>query len=381
MLVSRVVCTQYPEYARLKMFHLITFVLCRETITSLCVLQGPLVATGTSMGQFRVFDGQNGEMIASHLWHQSCLKSIFIDQCNQESLMCTYEDDRSTVVVMIERYGEALRDESNICFQKWRLERQITQISTLPSQSQSHGCSLTQSADIPGQSSSLLTSCPRPLAGFSTVMLGVGEGAPTLSIYAANISDSAGVRELAGKVKSSVLSFAKCKHLIVIMMITVIIIVAWLPSVNEEIKQPPQFVEAKRIPTLLTINDSGRQMTNIIHSPLHRLTCMSDRLGRVWLMDAQEWEVLRVWKGARDAQMGFMLIETTNKKHLLVLAIYYPKHALVEYYLMRRGVKIYVDTKAPKDARLLSSQGRLLLIDCATGDLARLSIPLSCLYS
>eukprot|EP00842_Homolaphlyctis_polyrhiza_P005708 jgi/Hompol1/6138/HPOL_000507-RA len=72
---------------------------------------------------------------------------------------------------------------------------------------------------------------------------------------------------------------------------------------------------------------------------------MSDSLGRVMVMDTDEGEIIRIFKGVRDAQIGWIQVADTdagiNKPVHLVLAIYAVRGVL-ELFLMRHGQRISI---------------------------------------
>jgi hypothetical protein len=80
-----------------------------------------------------------------------------------------------------------------------------------------------------------------------------------------------------------------------------------------------------------------------------RLVCMSDTLGRVLLLDVESGDILRMWKGARDAQCGWLTAYNHKYSQIypnepplrkLFLVIYYSKRGQLEVYRMRSGKKV-----------------------------------------
>ncbi|KAI9105979.1 Rab3 GTPase-activating protein regulatory subunit N-terminus-domain-containing protein [Phlyctochytrium arcticum] len=69
---------------------------------------------------------------------------------------------------------------------------------------------------------------------------------------------------------------------------------------------PETLVPAARIPAAFTLNDAGRKMVSIHPCPNRALAAATDSLGRVSLIDTNEGEIVRMWKGMRDAQCGWL---------------------------------------------------------------------------
>uniref|UniRef100_A0A5S6QDC7 Rab3GAP regulatory subunit C-terminal domain-containing protein n=1 Tax=Trichuris muris TaxID=70415 RepID=A0A5S6QDC7_TRIMR len=102
----------------------------------------------------------------------------------------------------------------------------------------------------------------------------------------------------------------------------------------------------------------GRQL---IFAPGNsNLVAVSDSLGRITLWDLRQKLCIHVWKGYRDAQFGWM--QVTDKKGnsskgkqspaVLVLAIFAPRLAVLQLWLVRRCQKIAV-FKVDPHSRLL----------------------------
>ncbi|KAG0273753.1 Rab3 GTPase-activating protein non-catalytic subunit [Linnemannia exigua] len=130
---------------------------------------------------------------------------------------------------------------------------------------------------------------------------------------------------------------------------------------------PSAMAPATEVPAVLWLSDSQRCIRHVslapppprgtcYHSP-SKLAAMTDSLGRVLLVDLEECEIIRMWKGLRGARCGWLQEErivksgrgtgesgdaTTGtghtKRHLvLYLVIYAPKRGTVEIYPARQG--------------------------------------------
>ena len=80
-----------------------------------------------------------------------------------------------------------------------------------------------------------------------------------------------------------------------------------------------------------------------------------DGFGRVSLVDTRACVIVRMWKGYRDAQCGWMVVRERAEEHkkaeerggrgeerrvLLYLVIHAPKRGLVEVWRMRHGARV-----------------------------------------
>lgn len=84
------------------------------------------------------------------------------------------------------------------------------------------------------------------------------------------------------------------------------------------------------------IRDLRRHGEKIIVSPGLHLAAVSDSFGRIILYDLQRGIAIRMFKGYREAEIGFIQIEestsreSSSKKSALFLIIHAPKRQLVE---------------------------------------------------
>ena len=83
------------------------------------------------------------------------------------------------------------------------------------------------------------------------------------------------------------------------------------------------------------INDHRRKAESIIIAPANNLAATTDSLGRVILIDVQKGIAVRIFKGYRDAQIGWICVddeseEKNNKRYALYLIIYAPRRGLLE---------------------------------------------------
>lgn len=95
--------------------------------------------------------------------------------------------------------------------------------------------------------------------------------------------------------------------------------------------------------------DHQRTGCNIWISPLnYQLAAVSDSLGRIMLIDIAKGIPIRMWKGYREAQCGFMEVSESKQRKEnnegrrsgLFLIIYAPKKAIIEIWCLQKGPKV-----------------------------------------
>jgi hypothetical protein len=79
---------------------------------------------------------------------------------------------------------------------------------------------------------------------------------------------------------------------------------------------------------------------------MHSVAAVSDVLGRVMLLDTDTGEIIRIWKGLRDAVCGWIEIFDVNEpsrgNSLLFLVMYSPRRGLLKIFQMRHGKQVGV---------------------------------------
>lgn len=95
--------------------------------------------------------------------------------------------------------------------------------------------------------------------------------------------------------------------------------------------------------------DYQRTGCNIWVSPLnYQLAAVSDTLGRIMLIDIAKGIPVRMWKGYREAQCGFMEVNESKqrkdnneaRRSGLFLIIYAPRKAIIEIWCLQKGPKV-----------------------------------------
>lgn len=126
-----------------------------------------------------------------------------------------------------------------------------------------------------------------------------------------------------------------------------------------DMHRPPSHIEpATPISAILSANDSYRHINSISICPpstsaqRQTLAATSDALGRVILWDVLQGEMIRMWKGVRDAVCGWVEVfehelynvesTFTPPKVLLFLVIYTSKRGYLKIFQMRHGKQVGV---------------------------------------
>ncbi|KAG6976064.1 hypothetical protein JG688_00001773 [Phytophthora aleatoria] len=97
------------------------------------------------------------------------------------------------------------------------------------------------------------------------------------------------------------------------------------------------------IGTTRSINEDERRRCRVlVLSPTGRLAAVSDTLGRILLVDTSRMLVIRMWKGYRNAQCGWMQgSEGARRPPGLYLVIYSAQRGIVEVWRARYGPRVF----------------------------------------
>lgn len=107
----------------------------------------------------------------------------------------------------------------------------------------------------------------------------------------------------------------------------------------EELKAPP-IEPATQVPLRCGIYDKHRWGSRICLSPNKRLAVITDSVGRIALFDVFHGNALRIWKGYRDADCGWVEVEDSSPdtrvngvpRKTQFLVVYAPRWGLVEIW-------------------------------------------------
>lgn len=89
-------------------------------------------------------------------------------------------------------------------------------------------------------------------------------------------------------------------------------------------------------------DDERRRCRVLVLSPNGRLAAISDTLGRIMLVDTSRMIIIRMWKGYRYAQCGWMqAVEGARRPQGLYLVIYSAQRGIVEVWRAQYGPRVF----------------------------------------
>ncbi|XP_072221719.1 rab3 GTPase-activating protein non-catalytic subunit isoform X2 [Leuresthes tenuis] len=154
----------------------------------------------------------------------------------------------------------------------------------------------------------------------------------------------------------------------------------WNKNKNEEEapqKQKPKVEPSTPLGIRFGLPDSRRHGESICLSPCNTLAGVTDDFGRVTLLDLARGITIRMWKGYRDAQLGWLQVKEERgdrefspsaslpRRHALFLIIYAPRRGILEVWAMQRGPRVGAFTVG-KHCRLLYAGYRLMGVNSVT---------------
>ncbi|CAG7818474.1 unnamed protein product [Allacma fusca] len=128
-------------------------------------------------------------------------------------------------------------------------------------------------------------------------------------------------------------------------------------------KEKPQIEPATSMSSRFGLVDSRRIGQTVSVSPCRKLSAVTDSLGRVLLIDNNLGIAVRMWKGYREAQVGWLQVteEVSSRsrreiqgRKALFLVIYAPRRGHLEVYTMQQGPKV-ATFNVSKNGRLIST--------------------------
>ncbi|XP_055949362.1 rab3 GTPase-activating protein non-catalytic subunit-like isoform X1 [Argiope bruennichi] len=129
-------------------------------------------------------------------------------------------------------------------------------------------------------------------------------------------------------------------------------IVGGLMGFNQpKVQKPvPKIEPATVLPLRFGLYDKRRQGTSIYLSPNKCLAAVTDAFGRVILFDVFKGTAVRMWKGYRDAQCGWVEVEDDVMKdksdpakkirRVFFLVIYAPRRGILEVWCSQQGPRV-----------------------------------------
>ena len=165
--------------------------------------------------------------------------------------------------------------------------------------------------------------------------------------------------------------------------------------------QSPKIEPATPLPLYMGLWDQ-RLALKISLSPNKRMAAVIDDFGRVTLIDVEQRYAVRMFKGYRDAQVGWIEMseeQTEDSKRATFLIIYAPKRGILEVWVTQMGPRVGA-FNVGKNCRLIQCQhsmmglnallikqfkdsadverSRCFLFDFNSGDFYEIQIPFVC---
>jgi hypothetical protein len=132
--------------------------------------------------------------------------------------------------------------------------------------------------------------------------------------------------------------------------------------------QEKSILPAAIVPAVLTFQDAPRVIRALYPSPPCVITnkpsfvALSDHLGRVLVYDMKEGSFIRLFKGARNAQCGWIqyLKQNNEKSHRIHLfLVIYSERGVLEVYQMKHGNRVGA-FEVGAGLQLVQTQGTVL---------------------
>ncbi|XP_054722807.1 rab3 GTPase-activating protein non-catalytic subunit-like, partial [Uloborus diversus] len=118
----------------------------------------------------------------------------------------------------------------------------------------------------------------------------------------------------------------------------------------KEQKPQPKIEPATILPLRFGLYDKRRQGISMSLSPNKCLAAITDAFGRVILFDIFKGVAVRMWKGYRDAQCGWVEVEDAivkdakhdreKKRRVFFLVIYAPRRGILEVWCTQQGPRV-----------------------------------------
>ncbi|MCJ8736481.1 hypothetical protein PDJAM_G00013040 [Pangasius djambal] len=156
-------------------------------------------------------------------------------------------------------------------------------------------------------------------------------------------------------------------------------------------KQKPKVEPATPLPVRFGLPDSRRHGESICLSPCNTMAGVTDDFGRVTLLDVARGIAIRMWKGYRDAQLGWVQVcEARGDRDMATspsmprrcaqfLVIYAPRRGILEVWGTQHGPRVGAFTVG-KHCRLLYPGYRLMGVNSVTSQGWHLHTQQVCLF-
>uniref|UniRef100_A0A182ILN3 Rab3-GAP regulatory subunit N-terminal domain-containing protein n=1 Tax=Anopheles atroparvus TaxID=41427 RepID=A0A182ILN3_ANOAO len=353
---------------------IITSILCTPIVgqgqSSQSMVDFSYIIVGLDSGEV-LFYGENGTLIHSQIFHQEpiqALKAQSGKHINEELYVmypsCSVILQGSQVFPLlrslrqqINRYGAGSpkinEAQESIACRKWSYEKGMTIVDAAvvgPQKSCTFDHLLTASLEggffakyrhSAPQNSLIIATGSKPYVGFHYAKEGFTQ--PVLADVA---------RAVASKIKSALPS--------------------WLggggTSAQPQTASEPQLPTSEPLICRFGLCDLQRNAFAVWLAPNYQLAAVADNLGRIILVDCQRGIALRIWKGYRDAQCGFVEVpeklpkepstatgsaRKMDRRKALFLVIYAPRRSVLEVWSLRSGGPKVAAFSAAKNGQLI----------------------------
>ncbi|XP_035897656.1 rab3 GTPase-activating protein regulatory subunit [Anopheles stephensi] len=356
---------------------IITSVLCTPIVgqgqSSQTMVDFSYIIVGLDDGQV-LFYGENGTLVHSQIFHQEPVQAIKAQSgkhINEELYVlypsCSVILQGAQVFSLlrslrqqINRYGvgspKVNEAQETIACRKWSYEKGMTIVDAVvvgPQKSCTFDHLLTASLEggffakyrhSAPQNSLIIAAGSKPYVGFHYAKEGFTQ--PVLADVA---------RAVASKIKSALPS--------------------WLgggggSSAQQQTTAEPQLPPSEPLICRFGLCDLQRNAFAVWLAPNHQLAAVADHLGRIILVHCQRGIALRIWKGYRDAQCGFVEVaeklpkdsstsappppgRKVDRRRAIFLVIYAPRRAVLEIWSLRAGGPKVAAFSAAKNGQLI----------------------------
>ena len=104
-------------------------------------------------------------------------------------------------------------------------------------------------------------------------------------------------------------------------------------------------ISSTEILSKMTLDDPQRFATSILIAPTvdknpPSLAALTDNLGRIIVLDTDQGQIVRVFKGMRDAQVAWLPYRLSESNQSFLFLVAYSSRGVLEIFLMRDGRKI-----------------------------------------
>ncbi|XP_050071788.1 rab3 GTPase-activating protein regulatory subunit [Anopheles maculipalpis] len=355
---------------------IITSILCTPIVgqgqSSQTMVDFSYIIVGLDDGQV-LFYGENGTLVHSQIFHPEPIQAIKAQSgkhINEELYVlypsCSVILQGAQVFPLlrslrqqINRYGlgspKVNEAQESIACRKWSYEKGMTIVDAVvvgPQKSCTFDHLLTASLEggffakyrhSAPQNSLIIAAGSKPYVGFHYAKEGFTQ--PVLADVA---------RAVASKIKSALPS--------------------WLggggSSAQQQTTPEPQLPPSEPLICRFGLCDLQRNAFAVWLAPNYQLAAVADHLGRIILVDCQRGIALRIWKGYRDAQCGFVEVaeklpkesstsvppppgRKIDRRKALFLVIYAPRRSVLEIWSLRSGGPKVAAFSAAKNGQLI----------------------------